>query len=89
MDSTIRSHREFKAEETGTFVQNLSGQGEVVSLYSKAVNILDPDGLLVALVEDHAQMTALSIRFPALLQVSVSKSVAVKSRGKVTLGQVD
>jgi hypothetical protein len=75
---------DFIAEETGTLIHTLTGPGEVVSVYSKAINVLHPDGLLVSLVRDHAQMTTLSIRFPALFQESVSKSLAVKSGDKAT-----
>ncbi|NIQ37034.1 MAG: DUF2877 domain-containing protein [Proteobacteria bacterium] len=82
MSLRFSSRNEFIARETGGLIHTLTGQGEVVSVYSKATNVLHPGGLLVSLVRDHSQMTALSIRVPDFFHESVSKNVAVKSGDK-------
>jgi hypothetical protein len=68
----------FKARESGVFIRSLAGSGEVVSVYAKAVNILHPDKLIVSLVENPSQMTALSIVMPSLFQRSENQAATVK-----------
>jgi len=58
----------FRAEQVGAFIHLLSGHGEVVSIYAQVINILHPNKLIVSLVENYAQMTALSIRLPTLFR---------------------
>ncbi|MCU0596021.1 MAG: DUF2877 domain-containing protein [Desulfobacterota bacterium] len=52
----------------GAGVLSLSGWGEVVSLFTGAVNIRHAQGLLLSLVQDPRDMTSLSVCVPALFQ---------------------
>lgn len=78
MVSSFSSQMRFKARESGVFIQSLAGSGEVVSVYAKAINILHPDKLIVSLVENPSQMTALSIVIPSLFQRSENQAARVK-----------
>ena len=68
MVSHVSRQDHFRAEQIGAFIHLLSGHGEVVSIYDEAINILHPNKLIVSLVENHAHMTALSIRLPTLFR---------------------
>ncbi len=70
--------KKFKARERGVFTHHLTGHGEVVSVYSKAINLLHQDGLIASLVQRPAQMSALSIRVPSFFQTSESQKTRVK-----------
>jgi hypothetical protein len=56
------------AEQVGAFVPFETGEGEVVSVHSSAVNIRRPGGLLLSVVEKPSYMTSLSLCAPALFQ---------------------
>lgn len=58
----------YKAQAIGSLIQGSSFCGHVVSIYSKAVNILHPGGYLISLVKDLSQMTALSIQVSSLFR---------------------
>lgn len=61
--------RPFRAERIGFFVTELSSEAVVTSVYEKAVNILLAEGLLLSIVANLDQMSALSIQVPALFKV--------------------
>ena len=52
----------------GAGVPCLTGWGEVVSVFSRAVNIRHTQGLLVSFVEETRAMTYLSVCLPALFR---------------------
>ena len=56
--------------------------GRVVSVYSRAINILVPDGVLVSLVEKPAQMSALAVCVPAFFQCIRQTKAATPSLGQ-------
>ncbi|NIO05988.1 MAG: DUF2877 domain-containing protein [Proteobacteria bacterium] len=74
----ISCRKQCKARECGVFTQRLSGQGQVVSVYSKAINVLHQDGLIASLVQSQAQMSALSIRVPSFFRSSESQGIQLK-----------
>jgi hypothetical protein len=57
--------KRFEARKTGVLVHSLSGEGKVVSVYPRAINIRCGRGLLVSVIENAEQMTALSVHVPA------------------------
>jgi hypothetical protein len=61
----LRDEKRFEARKTGVLVHSLSGEGQVVSVYPGAINIRCEPGLLVSLIEDATQMTALSLHVPS------------------------
>jgi hypothetical protein len=60
-----RHEKRFAARRTGVLVHSLSGEGNVVSVYPKAINIRCGQGLLVSLIENVEHMTALSLHVPS------------------------
>lgn len=58
----------FGAREIGTFIPSTSWEGRIHSVFSKAVNILHPEGVIVSLVEEPYQMSSLSILVPEYFQ---------------------
>lgn len=72
----IRREECFKTEKTGILVRLLSGEGKVVSVYPKAFNIRHRDGLLVSLVGDAKQMTALGLHVPSFFQSAKAETEA-------------
>jgi hypothetical protein len=59
------SHKKrFEARKTGGLVHFISGEGKVISVYPRALNISCGQGLLLSLIEDMTQMTALSLHVP-------------------------
>jgi hypothetical protein len=78
-----RYEKRFKAKETGVLVRFLSGQGEVASVYSKALNIRHTERLLVSLVENTSQMTALSLSVPSLFGHLEAQKATVKPGDRV------
>lgn len=64
----FKREERFKTEKTGILVRLFSGEGKVVSVYPKAFNIRHQDGLLVSLVEDATQMSALSLHVPSFFR---------------------
>lgn len=54
------------ARERGLFTAGPAWAGTIVSVYTRAVNIRRPDGLLVSLVRCRGQMSALSVLVPEL-----------------------
>jgi hypothetical protein len=61
----FKHEKRFTARRTGVLVRSLSGEGKVVSVYPKAINIRCGQGLLVSLIEDMTHMTALSLHAPS------------------------
>lgn len=68
--------REVRAELIGALVPGHSWNGSVVSIYSKAINLLHPDGFLVGVVAFERQMSPFSIHAPELFTVG-SDDIAV------------
>ncbi|HUX19900.1 MAG TPA: DUF2877 domain-containing protein [Spirochaetia bacterium] len=58
------------AEAIGSLVPAPAWSGAVVSIYSTAVNLLHPDGLLVGLVAAEGQMSPFSLLVPELFRAS-------------------
>lgn len=56
----------FDARERGLLTRGPAWAGTIVSVYTRAVNIRRPDGLLVSLVRCRGQMSALSVHVPPL-----------------------
>jgi hypothetical protein len=56
----------YLARERGRFTGGPAWRGSIVTVYARAVNIRRPDGLLVSLVKDQGQMSALSVHVPEL-----------------------
>lgn len=56
---------------------------EIASLHSRVVNLLLPDGLLVSLVKDPGDMTALAIEVPGLPNVDLASRVFTRSGGVI------
>jgi hypothetical protein len=52
----------FKATDVGCFVKTNPWSGEVVSVYSRVINILHPEGHLVSIVMKESQMTVFGIK---------------------------
>lgn len=59
----------------GAWVPNLTGRGEVVSVFSGAVNALHPQGLIVSFVQGTRAMTSLSVCVPALFRNQTKRLV--------------
>lgn len=59
-------------------VCDLMAEGRIVSIFDKAVNILMPQGLLVSLVERRNQMTAMSVRCPAVFESLSSRRLRLR-----------
>jgi hypothetical protein len=82
-----------KPDEVGRLVCDLIAEGRIVSIFDKTVNILIPQRLLVSLVERHSQMTAMSVRCPAVfdglrsrrLKLRVGDTACIKP-GRLTIG---
>jgi len=68
--------KRFEAQKTGVMVHSLSGEGRVVSVYARALNIRYGNGLLVSLIEDSNQMTALSLFVPSFFPSQEVKTEA-------------
>lgn len=64
----MKAQHHIKVEQLGSFVRSVLGEGEVVSVHSRAINIRCPQGLLVSIVEEASQMTSLSMSAPSLFQ---------------------
>ncbi len=86
MASSSSLMKKFRAKERGVFIDELSRHGEVVSVYSKAMNVLHQDGLIASLVQSQDQMSALSIRSPFFSQSAGPEGFGVKPGNKVTFG---
>lgn len=78
----LTSERYFKAEETGVFVYPLKGSGEIVSVYSKALNILHADRHLVSVVKAPSQMTSLSLSLPELFS-DLKRNIPIPKTGEI------
>jgi hypothetical protein len=66
MDLDTRARERVAPTLVGAGVLRLSGSGEVVSTFSRAVNTRHSHGLLVSLIEETCAMTTLSVCVPAL-----------------------
>jgi len=76
--SSLSFQKQLKAKDRGVLIDSLSWEGEVVSVYAKAINILHPDRLLLSLVESPSQMTALSIRLSSRFRGPETHGARVK-----------
>jgi len=76
----------FEALSVGSFVSGLKGEGEIVSVYSGAVNILLPGGYLCSLLKEKSQMSDLGITVPGLF--AGDACTALKGSGVVFSGGV-
>lgn len=85
MVSSFSCHDKTKAKERGVFTRDLAVPGKVVSVYAKAINILTSENLIVSLVENHTQMTPLSICLPALFRGSEAQEGRVKPGDRAKL----
>jgi len=79
---------ELQAKAFGELVPRGVWQGNVVSVYSRALNLLHPKGLLVGLVASAAQMSPLSILVPGLFAfgdggATAGRGVKVGERGEI------
>jgi hypothetical protein len=83
LTSDFHYRKQFKSEETGVFTFIFEGEGEILSVYSKAVNILSQSGLILSLVENESQMTSLGVRIPVLFQNSEAWRLKAKPGKKV------
>ena len=79
----LTSEMHFKAEEAGIFVYPLKGTGEILSVYSKALNILHPDQHLVPVVKAQSRMTSLSLSLPERFSDSKNKKLSLRRGDKV------
>jgi len=61
----VPHEKRFEARKTGVLVHSLAGEGQVVSVYPRAVNIRCGHGLLVSVIEQAEHMTALSLHVPS------------------------
>ncbi|MCD6121921.1 MAG: DUF2877 domain-containing protein [Spirochaetales bacterium] len=68
----------YKAEIKGTFINDFSGKAVVASVYSKAVNILLPSGLLISIVRSKDELSALSVLVPELFSADTAVSGLLK-----------
>jgi len=68
----------YKAEIKGTFTDDFSGKAVVASVYSKAVNILLPSGLLISIVRSKDELSALSVLVPELFSADMAVSGLLK-----------
>lgn len=74
MSFPVSHQKRFEARKTGVLVYSLSGEGKVVSVYPKAINIRCSQGLLVSLIEEAEHMTALSLHVPACFRTQGTKT---------------
>ena len=57
---------QFSAALKGEYIPENPWRGSVLSVYTKAVNILHPDGFLVSLLKDRGQMSSYGLVVPGL-----------------------
>jgi len=58
----------FYAKKLGSLISSHSWSGKVISVHAEAINIIYPGELLVSLLKNHADMTALGIEVPSLFK---------------------
>jgi hypothetical protein len=84
MGSPTSHETQFQAEQTGVLICSLCGEGKVVSVYPRAVNIRHSHGLLVSVIEHAEQMTALSLHVPSYFQ---SPGARMQTGARVRFGK--
>ena len=73
------------AEIKGAFADDFSGSAVVASVYSKAVNILLSNSLLLSIVRSEDELSALSILVPELFSEGIEISHLFKSGAEVSI----
>jgi hypothetical protein len=73
-----------EARERGLLTRGPAWAGSVVSVYRRAVNIRRPDGLLVSLVQNRGQMSALSVHVPALFSPGPASAAGIAPGGRAS-----
>lgn len=64
----------YKAKIKGAFVDDFSGRAVVASVYSKAVNLLLPSGLLLSIIRSEDELSAFSVLVPELFSSGIAVS---------------
>lgn len=75
----------YTAEIKGAFVDDFYGTGSVVSVYSKAVNILLPSGLLISIIRRKDELSAFGILVPELFSNRIAVSHLFKPGTEVNI----
>jgi hypothetical protein len=81
------SRGDYKAEAIGAFVHDSMGEGEIVSVHPRALNIRCRDSLLMSVVQDTSQMTSLSLTVPQLFQNSDARHPSMRCGEAVRVEQ--
>jgi hypothetical protein len=85
--SLAMSRGDYKAEAIGAFVHDSMGEGEIVSVHPRALNIRCRDSLLMSVVQDTSQMTSLSLTVPQLFQNSDARHPSMRCGEAVRVEQ--